>query len=108
MNPIEVREYQMADGRSPFKQWLCRLRDPKGKRAIAARVRRMQADNRGDWKPLGLGLFELRISTGPGYRVYCGQDGADLVLLLCAGDKDTQKRDIKHARNYWTDYKARR
>ncbi len=59
-------------------------------------------------KALGAGLFELRIDTGPGYRVYCGQDGATLVLLLCAGDKRTQTKDIEHARDYWQDYQGRR
>lgn len=84
------------------------LRDRRANRAIAARIVRMQAGNRGDWKAVGAGVFELRIDTGPGYRVYCGQAVATLVLLLCAGNKRTQTKDIEHALNYWKDYQARR
>lgn len=104
----EVRQYQTADGRMPFAEWLRALRDRRANQAIAARILRMQAGNRGDWKTVGAGVFELRIDVGPGYRVYCGQDGATLVLLLCAGDKRTQTKDIEHARDYWKDYQARR
>lgn len=108
MNLVEIRQYQTADGRIPFAEWMDSLRDPKGRQAILARIARMQAGNRGDWKALGTGLFELRLPTGPGYRLYCGHDGATLVLLLCAGSKRTQTRDIEHARDYWKDYQARR
>lgn len=105
---IEVREYATVDGHAPFAEWLTALRDPRAKQAITARVLRMQSGNRGDWKAVGAGVFELRIDTGPGYRVYCGQDGAMLVLLLCAGDKRNQSKDIQHACDYWNDYKTRR
>jgi putative addiction module killer protein len=108
MDTIEVRQYQTADGRIPFAEWIAALRDPRANRAIVARIRRMQAGNRGDWKTVGAGVFELRIDTGPGYRVYCGQDGETLVLLLCAGDKRTQTKDIERARDYWKDYQAHR
>jgi putative addiction module killer protein/probable addiction module antidote protein len=60
-----------------------------------ARIVRMQAGNRGDWKPVGAGVFELRIDHGLGYRVYCGQDGR--ALVLCGGDKRTQAQDIEDA-----------
>jgi len=108
METVEVRQYQTADGHSPFAEWLADLRDRRALQTIAASIVRMQAGNRGDRKALGAGLFELRIDAGPGYRVYCGQDGAVLVLLLCAGDKRTQAKDIEHARDYWQDYQARR
>jgi putative addiction module killer protein len=91
MSILEVRQYQTADGRSPFGAWLDRL----------------QAGLRGDWKAVGRGVFELHIDEGPGYRVYCGQDGKTLVLLLCGGDKRTQKRDIEVAHGYWQDYQTR-
>ena len=105
---IELRQYQTADGRLPFVEWLAELRDRRANQSIAARLVRMQAGNRGDWKTVGAGVFELRIDSGPGYRVYCGQDGATLVLLLCAGDKRTQAKDIQRANDYWNDYKTRR
>lgn len=103
----EVRQYQTPDGRIPFAEWLWRLRDRNVQARIAARLVRLQAGNRGDWKPVGGGVFELRIDAGPGYRVYCGQHGAAVVLLLCGGDKRTQAQDIEVAHAYWKDYKTR-
>lgn len=108
MAAVELRQYQTADGRIPFADWIAGQRDRRALRAIAARMTRVQVGNRGDWKALGAGLFELRVDCGPGLRIYCGQDGATLVLLLCAGDKATQAKDIEHARHYWKDYQARR
>ena len=52
-------------------------------------------------------MCELRINLGPGYRVYYGQDGDTLILLLCGGSKGTQAKDIERAHAYWKDYKAR-
>jgi putative addiction module killer protein len=108
MKLLEVREYQTDGGRKPFSEWLRKLRDPKGKRAVLARITRLQDGNWGDCKALGAGLFELRIHTGPGYRLYCGADGDTLVMLLCAGSKRTQSKDIENARRYWKDYQIRR
>ncbi len=50
-------------------------------------------------------MKELRIDYGPGYRVYFGEDGVTLVILLCGGDKSTQVRDIKKAQEYWAEYR---
>jgi putative addiction module killer protein len=50
----------------------------------------------------------MEIDYGPGYRVYYGQDGEALILLLCGGDKRTQAKDIEKAHGYWKDYKARK
>ncbi|MCD9005689.1 type II toxin-antitoxin system RelE/ParE family toxin [Luteimonas sp. XNQY3] len=95
------------DGRCPFGDWLSGLRDRQARIRILGRLDRMRAGLRGDWKAVGKGVFELRVDHGPGYRVYCGQDGETLVLLLCGGDKRTQARDIEIAHDYWQDYKAR-
>ena len=104
---IEVRQYRTADGRAPFADWMDRLRDRQARTRIVTRIDRLQAGLRGDWKTVGAGVFELRIDSGPGYRVYCGRDGVTLVLLLCAGDKRTQAEDIETAHAYWKDYKTR-
>lgn len=104
---MEVREYQTADGKSPFTEWLDGLRDGKARGRIAARLDRLKAGLLGDWKSLGASVCELRIDEGPGYRVYYGQDGKALVLLLCGGDKRTQTKDIEKAHAYWKDYKVR-
>lgn len=54
---------------------------------------------------LAAGVFELRLFFGPGYRVYFGEDGDNIVVLLCGGDKSTQKQDIKAAKVYWKECK---
>lgn len=56
---------------------------------------------------MGEGVVELKIKKGPGYRIYVGQHGDKLVILLCGGNKSTQKGDIQRARDYWEDWKRR-
>lgn len=72
---------------------------------IMNRLDRVERGLMGDCKPVGDGVYELRIDDGPGYRVYFGQDG-DQVILLCGGIKKTQDRDIKTAKEHWTYYNA--
>jgi len=62
----------------------------------------------GDGKQVGDGVSELRVKTGPGYRVYFGQAGRTLVVLLCGGVKATQRKDIADAKRYWRDYGSRK
>jgi len=62
----------------------------------------------GDSEPIGDGLSELRIHYGPGYRVYYGKEGQQVYLLLCGGDKSSQKKDIKIAKAYLKDHKRRK
>ena len=59
---------------------------------------RVQSGLFGDVKPIGEGVSELRIDYGPGYRIYFAQRGAELIILLCGGDKGTQDRDIRTAK----------
>lgn len=80
-----------------FDQWLRKLKDRMGKLRILERVDRLAHGNPGDVKPVGQGVSELRLTYGPGYRVYYLQDGDRLILLLCGGDKSTQRRDIEKA-----------
>lgn len=77
-----------------FDRWLSRLRDRKAKARIEVRIRRLGLGNPGDVKPVGEGVSEMRISYGPGYRVYFQQRGPVLIILLCGGDKKTQDKDI--------------
>ena len=81
-----------------FSRWLRRLRDANAVARIVARIRRMEQGNVGDSRSLGAGLMEMRIDYGPGYRVYYVHRGATIVILLCAGDKRTQRQDIERAR----------
>jgi putative addiction module killer protein len=89
---IEVRR------REEFSRWIRRLRDANAVVRIVARIRRMELGNLGDSKNLRDGLMEMRIDYGPGYRVYYVHRGNEIVILLCGGDKRTQQRDIKRAR----------
>lgn len=81
-----------------FTEWMVRLRDTEGRAVIARRIERMASGNFGDHKSVGEGVSELRISIGPGYRVYHTQRGRQIVILLCAGDKSSQRRDISKAK----------
>jgi len=64
---------------------------------ITGRIRRMEMGNPGDTKSVGQGVLEMRIDYGPGYRIYYVHRGAEIVILLCGGDKRTQQRDINLA-----------
>jgi putative addiction module killer protein len=88
---IEVR--QTAE----FSGWLRRLKDAEAAARIVARLRRMELGNPGDAKSVGRGVMEMRIAYGPGYRIYYVHRGAEIVILLCGGDKRTQRQDIKRA-----------
>src|SRR6187549_2513820 len=103
----EIHYYQTAAGKRPFVEWLAGLTDRQARARITARLARVAAGNFGDVETAGEGVLELRIDWGPGYRVYFSRVGQAIVLLLCAGDKRTQQKDIKHAKDYFEDYKAR-
>lgn len=80
-----------------FDKWLTGLRDLQAKVRIFDRIRRPRDGNPGDVKPVGKGVSEMRISYGPGCRLYYTQRGGSLIILLCGGDKSSQKRDIARA-----------
>lgn len=106
--PRRLALYRDKAGRVPFEDWLRALRDVRGRAKILARLERVEEGNLGLTRPVGEGVLELKIDFGPGYRVYLGQDGPTLVVLLCGGDKSTQRADILKAIQYWTDYQSRR
>ena len=89
---IEVRQTEQ------FAAWLKSLRDAKAAAKIAQRIVRVSAGLLGDVRPVGEGLSELRVNFGPGYRIYFVQRSKTLIVLLCGGDKNTQARDIKRAK----------
>ncbi|MBO1347643.1 MAG: type II toxin-antitoxin system RelE/ParE family toxin [Hormoscilla sp. GUM202] len=107
VRPRKIRRYITPDDRVPFEEWYNSLRDGKAKVKIDARLERIELGNLGDYRSVGESVFELRINYGPGYRVYFGQTGSTIVLLLCGGDKSTQQQDIRKAKEYWTDYEKR-
>ena len=94
----------MPTGTAPFETWLNGLKDVQGRAVVRKRLNRVRLGNLGDAKPVGNGVFELRIDFGPGYRVYFGEQNGVVVVLLCGGDKSTQPKDIQRAKEYWADY----
>jgi putative addiction module killer protein len=104
---MELRYYQSSLGEQPIVEWLQGLNDRQARSRIEARLARVAVGNLGDVEPVGEGVLELRIDWGPGYRVYFSRLGNVIVLLLCGGDKRTQRRDIKRAKAYFEDFKAR-
>lgn len=84
-----------------FKAWLSGLTDQVGKAKIIARIGRLEMGNAGDVAPVGDGISEMRIHFGPGYRVYYKKAG-ESITILCGGDKSTQTRDIKLAKELAT------
>jgi putative addiction module killer protein len=100
--------YVAVSGRSPFREWRSRIADGNTKAAIDARIARFRGGNFGKSDPIGESAWESKIDFGPGWRIYYGRDGDDIVVLLLGGDKSTQDADIKLAKEYWTDYKNRR
>lgn len=89
---LEVRKTEA------FAKWLDGLRDVRARARIQARVERLSQGNPGDVAPVGHGVSELRVNYGPGYRVYFVKRDESIVVLLAGGDKRTQRRDIRVAR----------
>lgn len=104
---MEIRRYLTRSGRDVVGEWLATLRDTRARAKVAARMARLEAGNFGDCKPVGEGVWELRIDFGPGYRVYYALVGNEVVLLLCGGDKRKQSADINRARALLKDFRQR-
>ena len=85
----------------PFDDWFGSLHDMRMQAAVDSRLARVRAGNFGDHKSVGGGVSELRVNIGPGLRVYYGEHGKQLVILLGGGDKATQTRDINRAKQLW-------
>jgi putative addiction module killer protein len=103
--PKEVVAFCAREAQVPFEEWLADLDDKRAVARILARLARVRQGNLGDCKPVGEGVSELQVDYGPGYRVYFGQKGRTLVVLLCGGDKRSQDRDIRLAKQFWQEFK---
>ncbi|MDO8723907.1 MAG: type II toxin-antitoxin system RelE/ParE family toxin [Syntrophales bacterium] len=88
---IEIRQTET------YRKWFDSLKDKNTRIRIDIRIRRLSLGNPGDVKPVGEGIFEIRIDHGPGYRVYYVQKKNQIIILLAGGDKSTQSRDISKA-----------
>jgi len=89
-----------------FDAWLGKMRDRESKARILVRIARLSQGNPGDTRSVGHGVLEMRVDSGPGYRIYFTQRGDRIALLLCGGDKRTQSADIARAKEIaaqWSD-----
>jgi len=104
----EIIYYQTEEEKIPYRNWFDALRDIKAQQIITRRVNQAALGNFGDHRNLPVGVVELKIQYGPGYRIYLGRDGDTLIVLLLGGDKSSQQQDISKAKAYWENYKKRR
>lgn len=105
--PVEVLEYLDRGGHSPYADWFDSLSSPAAAKMAVASIR-MSSGNFSKVKGIGSGVYEYVIDFGPGYRVYFGKDGEQLVILLGGGSKKRQQKDINRAIELWEDYKHRK
>jgi putative addiction module killer protein len=90
-----MNEIKMLD---TFQEWMHNQKDNRLVAKVVARINQIRGGNFGDHKSVSDGVSELRIHYGPGYRIYYTVRGRIIVILLCAGDKSTQSKDIQKAK----------
>ena len=99
----DIHLFKDHRGKEPFTDWIHSL-SRQYRARVFARVDRVETGNLGDCKAVGDGVFELRLHFGAGYRIYFGEIGTTVILLLCGGEKSSQKKDIIMAKTYWKTY----
>lgn len=104
MRPKRVSVYVTRSGRRPFFEFMSSLGDSRTVARIETRIRRAASGNLGDHRGIGGGVIELRLHFGPGYRLYVGLEGQELIVLLCGGDKSSQYEDVRRAVEYWHEH----
>jgi putative addiction module killer protein len=103
--PRTIHIFHDYRGKEPFTDWVRSL-SRQHRARVFTRLDRVETGNMGDCKSLGGGVFELRLHFGPGYRIYFGEEGTTIILLLCGGDKSSQRKDIQRAKSYWEAYQT--
>ena len=104
--PKQIALYETLDDKVPFEIWYNNIRDVKLQKAVDNRLTRVRTGNYGDCESVGGGVLELRFHAF-GVRIYFAEIAGIIVLLLCAGDKSTQEKDIARAKEYWIEYCSR-
>ena len=104
---VEILQYETEEGTCPFADWLEGL-DAQAAAKVIVALARTELGNFGDSKSVGEGVIERKLTFGPGYRIYYGKDGDQLVVRLVGGTKKRQSADIKQAKVHWQDYKERK
>jgi putative addiction module killer protein len=96
---------ETESGICPFDRWYQGIKDKRARASIASKITLLQDTTYNNYKSVGEGVHELRIFLGPGYRVYFGFVGNEIVVLLAGGDKNSQEDDIRKAKGLWKEYK---
>lgn len=104
---IRIDYFRGAAGKSPFKEWYESLTDSLTQTIVDARLTRIRLGNFGDCKPVGQAVYELRITHGPGYRIYFGKESTRAIILVCGGNKGSQRSDIKKAQELWKNWRQK-
>ena len=104
---MRITEYLDDSGKSPFAGWFNVL-DAQAAAKITVALIRIGQGNLSNVKSVGGGVAEYRIDYGPGFRIYFGRDGDELVILLAGGTKRRQQDDIRSAVERWQNYKRRK
>ena len=104
---IKISEYVNEKGKSPYGVWHDRL-SARAAAKVSTALYRLEQGNFSNVKGIGGGILEYKIDFGPGYRIYFGRDGDNLLIILGGGTKKRQQRDIVAAKAYWQDYKVRK
>ena len=102
---IKIESYITEEGIEPFTKWFNKLNAIAAAKVSTA-LYRMESGNYSNVESVSEGVFEYKIDFGPGYRIYFGQDGDELVILVGGGSKKQQDKDIKMAKMYWKEYKS--
>ena len=103
----KVESYVTGDGRDVFQEWLNGLADQRARVLIDKTIAKVRLGNLGQHKSVGEGVQEIVLDYGPGYRIYFGEHGTTLVILLCGSMKKRLEEAIKQAKRYWKDWKER-
>src|SRR3990167_4692117 len=104
---IRIKQYVSTDGHSPFDKWFLGLNSVAAAKITKA-IYKLELGNFSNVEGVGSGVYEQKIHFGPGYRIYFGKDGNEIIILLCGGTKKRQSNDIVEAIEFWQDYKRRK
>lgn len=105
--PRQIIYYKTLDNKIPYRIFYEGIKDTSQMNIIDRRLERVEKGNYGDCKPVGEGVLELRFKRS-GLRIYFAEITGLVVLLLCGGDKENQDKDIRKAKEYWTECRTRK
>lgn len=101
----DIIYYTTESGKQPAREWLHSIKDKLTRAILYKRIKQAGYGQFGNHKNLGSGVYELKINFGSGYRIYYGLYNDEIILILIGGDKSSQTKDIKKAKNYWASWK---